>query len=328
MRIIADARWCANADGIGRFAREVMRRIPELIPVAVNTPTLALLEPLTLGRAARRQWAELYFSPAFNPPFRPGCPVVLTLHDLIHVEVDAESSPAKRAYYRFLVLPAVRRAEAVLTVSTFSRERILAWSGIAPERVIVVGNGVDKAFQPTGARHRESFDYILYVGNRKPHKNLPALFAAFANIAMRCDWHLVLSGHPDPGTTAMVEKLKLQDRVHYAGFIAEAELPAWYRGARCLVMPSLYEGFGLPAAEAMACGTPVIVANRTSLPEVVGDVGLVFDPDDVDALATALLRLQDDPQLAASLAQAGPKRAVQFDWDRVAAAVRPALHLQ
>lgn len=322
MSILYDARW-AGMHGIGRFAQEVRARLP------VSTLDLPGTEPVSLRglldlevqvRRGRRPGRQLFLSPGYAPPLGWRGPLVFTIHDLIHLEVPGEGSRFKEAYYARVVRPAVARASRVLTVSEYSRQRILEWSGAPPERVTVVANGVDAAFSPQGDRHQPGYPYLLYVGNAKPHKNLPRLLAAFAQLAQP-DLRLLLSDHPDPDLRHEALRQGVADRVVFAGRIAEDELPAYYRGAAAVALPSLYEGFGLPALEGMACGVPVVVSRTTSLPEVVGDAGVLIDPHDAESIADGLARALTDTALRQRLRERGPERARLFRWDDVAARV-------
>ena len=323
-----DARWIGG-HGIGRFAAEVRPRLP------VNTTDLSGADPVSargllelelqalrsgLGRQAT------FFSPGYAPPLSWRGPLVFTVHDLIHLDVREESSCFKTLYYNSVVRPAMFRARKVLTVSEYSRQRLLEWSRVAPEQVVVVGNGVDAAFSPQGTVHQPGYPYILYVRNTKPHKNLVGLLRAFALIDMP-DVRLVLSGTADDDTCHEALRLGILKRVVFAGRIPESELPAYYRGATVVTMPSLYEGFGLPPLEGMACGVPVVVSNSTSLPEVVGDAGLLVDPRSAESIADGLTRALSDTALRQQMRERGLERAKLFNWDDVGSRVRAALEL-
>ena len=219
------------------------------------------------------------------------------------------------------------RAKRVLTVSEYSRQRLLEWSGVDPEQVTVVGNGVESAFSPVGRVHQPGYPYIFYVRNTKPHKNVARLLEAFAQMEMP-DVRLVLSGEADEATRHQALQLEIDGRVVFAGRIPEADLPAYYRGAAVVTMPSLYEGFGLPPLEGMASGVPVVVSNVTSLPEVVGDAGLLVDPNEAGSIAEGLTRALTDTALRETLRARGLERAKQFNWDDVAARVRRELDLE
>lgn len=321
--MLVDARW-TGAHGIGRFAGEVLARLPNARRVEVGPAPLSLTDPIWLSVRLAALRPPVFFSPGFNPPLFSPAPFVFTIHDLIHLDVPQEASLTKRAYYELVVKPAARRAFRVLTVSEYSRRRILKWANLPPERVVVVGNGVDAAFGPRGPRHEPGYPYVLYFWNGKPHKNMARVLEAFARLP-ESELRLVFSSPPDPETRHRALRLGISHRVVFADGIPEGELPAYYRGARVLAFPTLYEGFGLPALEAMACGTPVLTSNTTSLPEVVGDAALQVDPHDVDAIAGGLRRLLGDEALRATLRARGMERAKQFRWETVAARVRQVL---
>ena len=321
-----DTRWFGE-HGIGRFAQEVRTRLTS--PVSdfqgadpVSPRGLAELE--LLGTRSFLRPASLFLSPGYAPPIWWNGPLVFTVHDLIHLDVADESSRFKTLYYDRVVRPAVHRARRVLTVSEYSRHRLLEWSGVSPERAVVVGNGVDPAFSPHGPVHQPGFPYVLYVRNAKPHKNVPKLLEAFAQLQYP-ELRLMLSGKPDDDTRHLALRLGILDRVVFAGRIPEEELPAYYRGATVVTMPSLYEGFGLPALEGMASGVPVVVSKTTSLPEVVGEAGLLVDPASAESIAAGLEQALSDSELRARLKTLGLERAKQFNWDDVGVRVRAAL---
>jgi len=321
-----DARWLGE-HGIGRFAAEVRARLTP--PVSdlkgadpVSPRGLAELE-LRGARSFLRS-SSLFLSPGYAPPVRWNGPVVFTVHDLIHLDVADESSRFKTLYYDRVVRPAVHRARRVLTVSEYSRHRLLEWSGVSPEKVVVVGNGVDPAFSPHGPVHQPGYPYVLYMRNTKQHKNVPMLLKAFAQL-QHPEVRLMLSGKPDDDTRHLALRLGILDRVVFAGRIPEEKLPAYYRGAAVVTMPSLYEGFGLPALEGMASGIPVVVSATTSLPEVVGEAGVLVDPVSAESIAAGLQQALSDSELRTRLRALGLERAKQFDWDEVGARVRAAI---
>ena len=327
--LIFDNRWIGE-HGIGRFAQEIRRRLPPITqdltghnPVSVKG--LLELEMKTLALKQPGQ-AQLFFSPSYTPPLTWRGPFVFTIHDLIHLDIPNERSLSKDLYYRYVVRPAILRAQRVLTVSEYSRRRILEWSGATPDKIVVVGNGVDPAFCSDGPKHQPGYPYVFYVCNTKPHKNIPRLLEAFAKLDIP-EVHLMLSGKADKDTKCLALRLGIDARVVFTGHIPEVDLPAYYRGATVVTMPSLYEGFGLPALEGMACGVPVVVSNTTSLPEVVGDAGLLVEPNDTDSIAAGLRRALTDEPLRAELRRRGLERARRFNWDAVAASVQHELDL-
>ena len=238
----------------------------------------------------------------------------------MQVELDCVATPAKRLYYNLIIKPAARRAHRVLTVSEFSRTQILNWTGLPEERVINVGNGVDYPFQQFGDRYRPGFPYILYVGNHRPHKNLDRLFAAFRDIDAP-KLRLLLTGAASPEMAARLEHTGLANRIGFLGTISDERLATMYRGAKLLVLPSLSEGFGLPALEAMACGVPVVASNAGALPEVLGGTGVLVDPLDVADIRAGIERVLDDSSLLLKMHRLGLQRATKYRWEQVGAAV-------
>ena len=323
-RILVDSRW-VGPHGIGRFAREVLKRLPAHETFASRPRPLGLLDTLATARAIRRVRPDVYFSPGFNAPASSAVPFVFTIHDLIHLRVAGESGPLRRAYYRLVVRPGARRAFRVLTVSQHSKKDILAWSGLPAERVVVVGNGVGAEFSPDGPAHRPGYPYLLHVGGHKPHKNLLRLFEAFAASGLSHELRLVLTGRADRAAGRLVRRVHLEGRVIFVGELSDKDLPAWYRGAAALVIPSLYEGFGLPAIEAMACGTVVLASNVTALPEVAGDAALMVDPCSVDAIAEGIRSVVLREELRKTLVAEGLRRCKAFSWDQTAEKVRQVL---
>lgn len=317
----------------GLEARVLVRRAEDAahLPLAPNLQT-AVHDLAPYGPAAQLRLPgilkalkpDLYFCPFYAPPARYQGPMVLTIHDLIHLRFPADHGLRHRLFYRLVVGPAARRARAVFTVSQHSRDDIVELLGVDPRRVAITPNGVGPAFRPlTPERQAQAAQalglparYILGVGNPKPHKNLGALIAAHARLGGQAP-PLVLVG-VGPGQLAGVQPgpgLILLPRLD------DQDLALAYGAALAVVVPSLYEGFGLPALEALACGAPLIASNRASLPEVVGQAGLLAEPDP-PSLAQALGRVLADEGLRQGLAQAGPAQAGRFTWHNAAATAR------
>ncbi len=336
--IYADQRWMGE-HGIGRFARRVLAGL-DYRPVSLRTCPASPLDPWRLSRELRNLTADdVFFSPGYNAPFLCGAPFVFTLHDLNHIDRPENSSPLKRLYYATVLRRACDRASAILTVSEFSRERILAWSGVRPGKVVNVSCGVDPEFSPQpchGPGPRPfPFPYLLCVSNRKRHKNEFRTVEAFASAGLPEELRLVFTGAPTLDLAACIEGLRLAARVFFTGVVPDARMPSLYRHAEALVFASLYEGFGLPVLEAMACGTPVVASHAGALPETAGQAALLVDPTSVEEIAAAMRRVIDDAAVAGSFADGGSVRerlrsaglaqAARFSWESTIARLREVL---
>lgn len=322
--ILFDARWIGN-HGIGRFAGEVMNRLPEAQPIRATIAPLSLLDPLYTSWIIRKHKPTVYFTPGYNPPLYSISPFIFMIYDLIPIYVPANKSLMKSAYFNWIVRPACHQAFRILTTSEFSRLSIIEWSHVSQDKVVNVSCGVSDEYSLEGPRYAPGYPYLLFVGNRKPHKNLPRILKAFLLSGVKSDIKLILSGEPDGATMDLIRDNKLQDRVVFAGVIPEGKLPQYYRGAKALLLPSQYEGFGLPVLEAMACGTPVVTSTVTSLPEVAGSATLLVDPNESDEIAGAIRRVVSDSSLRERMRTLGIEQAKKFSWDKTATAVKGVL---
>jgi glycosyltransferase involved in cell wall biosynthesis len=264
------------------------------------------------------------------PPTRRATRTLLTVHDLSFVRTPDTTSPALKRYLDRVVPRSVRRADHVLADSQATKDDLIALYAVQPDKVTVLLSGVNARFKPVGdsaalAAVRERYGigdtpFILSVGTVQPRKNYERLIRAFAVLPDQ-NVHLVIAGGRgwlQGPIYAVVDALSLRERVHFIGFADDADLPALYSAARCFAFPSLYEGFGLPVLEAMACGTPVVTSNVSSLVEVAGDATLLVDPLSVDDINQALARLLTDEPLRAQLIERGLGQAAQFTWERAA----------
>ncbi|NWG16681.1 MAG: glycosyltransferase family 4 protein [Chloroflexi bacterium] len=266
------------------------------------------------------------------PPTLPGTRTLLTVHDLSFVRVPETASPSLKAYLDVVVPRSVRRADFILADSQATKDDLVALYKTPPEKIAVLLSGVDARFHPvrdpvvlSTIRKRHGVGdapYIFSVGTVQPRKNYGRLIQALAQLHQTgSDIHLVIAGGrgwlEDPIYDS-IRQTGMQSFVHFIGFADEADLPGLYSGAVCVALPSLYEGFGLPVLEAMACGTPVVTSNISSLPEVAGDAALTIDPYDVEALTNALQRLIHDETLRQRLITLGQQRARLFTWEAAA----------
>lgn len=311
--IFADQRWIGN-HGIGRFARHVLAGL-DYRPVPLVSNPAAALDSWFLSRAlAGLTRHDLFFSPGYNTPLFCPCPFVFTIHDLGHIHFPEHRSPFIRLYYATIMKRACHRAALILTVSEFTRRQIVDWSRVSAEKVFNVGCGVDPAYRPEGDSYGLPFPYLLCVSNRRPHKNELRVVEAFGKARLDPRIHLVFTGEFTADLQRFIQGHRVSARVDFVGMIPEARLPSLYRGSEALIFPSLFEGFGLPVLEAMACGTPVVTANVTALPEVAGDAALLVDPTSVEQIAEAMEQVVNDTSLRQQLRKGGLARAAQFSW--------------
>lgn len=289
---------------------------------------------------AARLKLDLIHSMAFVTPLLSPCPTVVTVYDLSFIHYPERFPALQRLYLTSQTRRSCRAARRVVVISESGRHDVRRLYGLPPERIDVVAPGVDDQFRPmtkaevTAFRQREELagPFILHVGTLQPRKNIPLLIEALARLG-RPELGLALVGGKGWAYEAIFERvttLGLEQQVRFAGYVPDDDLPLWYNSAALLAFPSVYEGFGLPVAQAMACGTPVVAANTSAIPEVAGEAALLFDPQDVGSLARHIANVLDDPQLAATMQEAGLAQARHFSWQeagrRMADVYRRALY--
>jgi len=287
-------------------------------------------------RACYRERIDLLHCPYFAAPLCLPAPTVVTVHDVIPLVMPEYRVRAESRMYTRLVATTVRRADAIITVSEYSKRDIVRTLGIPDDRIHVIGNAVDEHHRPiTDARLidavRERYGigpkYLLYFGGFDVRKNVDRVLRAYAMLpeVTRREYQLVIAGrlhllghplYPDP--RPRVRELGLDDYVVVTGQIREQDKAPLYSGASLYVFPSLYEGFGIPVLEAMACGAAVITSNLTALPEVVGDAADLVDPYDVKAISDAVADLLENTEKRTALRDRALARAADFSWTRVA----------
>ena len=321
--------YVTRQSAIDRFANRwpnfnVKRTVP-------HTPLVRI--PVTLSAELRRNPVDVLHVQYTAPPLAP-CSVVATIHDLSFEHLPETFNRRSRAQLRLTVRRTARKAAQILTLSEFSRRDIVDTYRIAPDRVSVTPAAAPSHFKPiedeTELRKiREIYgierDYILSVSSIQPRKNLIRLIEAYSCLrGLRPEGklpQLVLVGKRgwlDNETFRAAQRHSANNDITFTGYVVEKDLPALYSGATCFVYPSFFEGFGLPVLEAMQCGAPVIAGNRTSIPEVVGKAGLLFDPFDTNSLVQALTRMLDNSEYRAALRIQGLERAREFDWKQTA----------
>lgn len=304
---------------------------PDLRPAGTRMPTANRLARIAWEQAvwpiqARRDRLTLMHSMAFAMPRATPCPVVVTIYDLSFIENPESFPAAQRRYLMAETAFSCRHAARLIAISESGRRDIQRHFGVLPERIDVVTPGVGPTYQPLPIDQVEQFRrnhdlperFILHVGTLQPRKNIPFLLEAVARLG-RPEVPLVLVGGRGWYYETIfdrVETLGIADRVRFAGYVDDGDLPLWYNAATVLTFPSLYEGFGLPVAEALACGTAVVAADSSSIPEAGGDVAHYFTPGDVADLAARLAQVLDTPALLRQARADGPRHAARFSWSR------------
>jgi glycosyltransferase involved in cell wall biosynthesis len=355
MRVAIDARKLHDF-GIGTYIRNLLRHLaridhdteyvllcgeadlgvaaqlgPNFRAVLEPSPNYSIREQIHVPWVLRRERPDLYHAPHYVLPAAINCNSVVTIHDCIHL-MFPQYLPNRMAYAyaRAQMWIAAHRSDCILTVSDASKRDILHLFNIPPEKIVVVYNAIDAHFSVTPApdavarvRERYQLDhrFVLYVGNIKPHKNLVRLIEAFSELRSGEleDVKLLIIGDEIsklPALRHAVHRHKLHKHVRFLGYVPDDQLAVLYRLAGVFVVPSLYEGFGLPPLEAMASGKPVVVSNVSSLPEVVGDAAVLVDPHDIDSIVDGLRCVLTNPARADDMRRKGLERSREFSWER------------
>jgi glycosyltransferase involved in cell wall biosynthesis len=325
-KILVDGRWEGN-HGIGRFSHEILSRLKNCEILREGPKPLSLNNLVWLPHYLRKNQRKykLYFNPGFNPILFSSIPYIFTLHDLTHLYVPGKHAFIKKMYYDFFTKPSAKRALKIITVSDYSKKNIIEWANIPEEKIVVVGNGISSCFGMKGNIHQPGYPYFLHVGNTKPHKNVARLVQAFASAKIDSEMRLILTGNMTEELEKIIHDKKLEKRIVLSGTLSDEKLAEYYRGARAFLFPSLYEGFGIPVIEAMACGTPVLTSNTTSLPEVAGDAAVLVDPNQVESISAGIEKISYDETLRATLIAKGLERIKLFSWEKTARKVQEVL---
>ena len=274
------------------LSKEIFGQFTNIEFIKMKSKFLSLSEQLELPHIINKYKGKAIFhSPSFvSSPFIK-TKMIMTIHDLNHLRFPQYYSPFHKYYYKYIVKPSALKCERILTVSEFSKNEIVNWLKCGRDKVIVTYNGVDSKFKivkdksllsKVKEKYKLPEKFVLYIGNLKPHKNVETLIKAMSVVDDNIK--LVINGKVNESLDKIINTYKLKDRINFIGYVDDDDLPIIYNLAEVFVFPSLYEGFGLPPLEAMACGCPTIVSNTSSLPEVVGDVGYKFNPNDYEKL--------------------------------------------
>ena len=308
---------------------EILRNVGG--PVEPNSsPKYSLRELVSLSRAANQHRVDLFHAPHYTLPYGLRMPSVVTVHDIIHLKFKQYFTPLQRRYAETMIRHACTASNAVIVNSEFTKDELLSVIAIDPAKVHVVPMGVNPVFfTPVSQERRDAFaqrhkldrPYILYTGSVKAHKNILTLLRAFNTLRRVYDVLLVFAGEKletDRELFELTERMIIKQRIRDLGRLSLDDLATAYQGARAVVLPSFYEGFGFSMVEAMASGVPAIGSKAGSIPEVMGKAGLIFDPYDGRRLEEYLGLMMIDESLRQELIEKGRTRAQQFSWDRCA----------
>lgn len=331
MKILADHRW-RGSHGIGRYADAILSSI-ETTPLDSKGSPSSPLDLFYLNQQIKKYTPDVFYSPGYNAPFSFNClnffnqtkiPYIFTVHDLMHIDIKEERKLLTTIYYHLVLKQALRKAYKVMTVSEYSKSRIMEFSGIAEDKITVTYSGIDleKFSRDNRSPYRHHRPYFFYSGNHKPHKNLSRLIQAFKQIQKIEKIDLILTGDPEKKLQALVNSLNLQSQVIFTGRISDQKLAEYYQGAQAVAVPSTCEGFGLPALEGLASGRVVVTSNITAIPEVVGDQAILINPFDIDSIAHGLEQALDNHLYTPEKIRARVEQARFFSWNKVIDCVR------
>lgn len=355
MNVLINALQAGNKSGTGRYVTELVRALaahPDKLELTVLWPEGEPLEELggrvsvvrkpaqSLRRILTDHWMiqelcarkgiDVVHYPANFGPLLPLRNVVVTVHDLSFMRHPEWFRWNRAMYYRWALRRTVHLAKRIIADSEATVSDLVQFTGVSHEQIDVVPLGVHPRFRPASEEiktairlnYRLPERFFLYVGTLEPRKNIPRLIEAWSRVAPDTEADLVIAGRRGWKTQAIdvaVSRSPHHQRIHFLDFLPEDDLPAVMSAAFAFVWPSLFEGFGLPPLEAMACGTPVLTSKVSSLPEIVGDAALLTAPEDVSAIADGMQRLLGDASLREGLAARGLERARLFSWERSAA---------
>src|SRR3989339_453972 len=353
MKILLDSRMINNS-GVGTYIRNLLKNYEksneniyvyaltnnsvyeisgkkskiEIVEVKYSTPIYSIREQIVLPYYINKIKPDLVHFPNFNVSYFLKTPFVVTIHDLIYY-LHADACPNKIGYLyaRVMMKHAARKAKLIITDSMYSKKDIVQNLNVSEEKVHVINPGINKNYlhvensQNILKKYKLPANYIFYIGNHEPRKNIMGIITAYSKSKYRNDYFLVIGGKKDlrrKDIYNIIENLKLEKRVIFTDYIEEEDLPAIHSAAKLFIFPSFYEGFGLPPLEAMACGTPVISSNASSLPEILGDASIFVNPTNIDELTGAIDNILNNKNLADDLIKKGYEQVKKYSWDTAA----------
>ncbi|HPO17019.1 MAG TPA: glycosyltransferase family 1 protein [Candidatus Hydrogenedentes bacterium] len=355
MKVLINALQAGNRSGTGRYVTELVRALaanPEDLELTVVWPETEAIDDLgghvsvikkpahslrriltdhwTIQELCARQGIDVIHYPANFGPLLPLRNVVVTVHDLSFMRHPEWFKFERALYYRWALRHTVRTVKRLIADSEATAADLVQFASAPREKIDVIPLGVHPRFRPAScetqtdvrAKYRLPERFFLYVGTLEPRKNIPRLIEAWSSMAHDTDADLVIAGRRGWKTQAIdtaVSRSSFSHRIHFLEYLPDIDLPAVMSAALAFVWPSLFEGFGLPPLEAMACGTPVLTSNVSSMPEIVGEAALIVDPEDPAAIAQGLRQLAEDKTLRKTLRDKGLTRILTFTWERSAA---------
>lgn len=324
----------SNSENAGSFDLKHARLTEVPCKVSANfRPLRVLWEQAVLPLLVRKHRIDVLHSPAYTTPLLAQCASVVTIHDLLYLHYPESCKRGQLFFFKHFVPLSARTADKVLAVSYSTKRDLEEFLGVSPDQIVVIHEAPDDRFQ-TGLRQRAeatikskygiSPGFVLSMSTFNPNKNLPGLLKAISLLRKKYSvtTRLAMVGMQlkyRGEIERIIDELGIRDSVHLLGYVPDDDVPLFYSLADVLVFPSFFEGFGLPPLEAMACGCPVVCADTSSLPEVVGDAAILCDPHNIDEMAEAVYRVLTDRELRDTLVKKGFDRAEQFSWEKAAA---------
>ncbi|MGB5711467.1 MAG: glycosyltransferase family 1 protein [Waterburya sp.] len=338
--------------GIATYAQNIINSLDSLNPILLTAQTFASFEQYeiadnmtpaqgSIGHLRRLWWtqlqlpkiyqelkADLIYSPIPEAPLYSKSRYIVMAHDIIPLRFPRRSSPLTN-YFRYVVPQVLQQAEHIICNSQATAQDLIDYYGVVANKVTPILLGYDAAnFYPREQSAGSQQPYFLYLGRQDPYKNLEGLIKAFATIPNQ-DYHLAIAGSTDPRFTPLLiqqaQELGVANRVKWLNYLSYQELPVIISNAVSLVLPTFWEGFGLPVLEAMACGIPVITSNLASLPEITEDAALLVDPYNNAAITAAMIEITQDHEMRSQLSKLGIQQAQKFSWAKTGRKTREVL---